>query len=119
VNLRKVLRKMEDYLVTMDVASLEILEPQTHLSVGLQRSELRKPEGTIGLKDWEHMRAFPYSGWEVPAAVENMRQEQASKWHIHMILRNGQKTSLNVCKTLSKHGDQRWRTVSLPWAGRV
>jgi hypothetical protein len=81
--------KMEDYLVAMGVASLEILEPQTHLSVGRQRPELHRPDTMIGLKDWEYMRAFHYSGWEVPAAVENKRQEQLAKWHIRMILRNG------------------------------
>ncbi len=53
---------MEDYLVTMDVASLEILEPQTRLSVGRQRPKPRRPDVTIDLKDWEHMRAFLYSG---------------------------------------------------------
>ncbi len=39
---------------------------------------------TIGLKDWERMRAFLYSGWEVPAAVENKRQEQLAKWYIRI-----------------------------------
>jgi hypothetical protein len=110
---------MEYYLVAMGVASLEILEPQTHLSMGRQRPEPRRPDMTIGLKDWERMRAFLYSGWEVPAAVKNKRQEQLAKWYIRMILRKGQKTCLNVCKTLSKHGDRRWRTTSLPWAWRV
>ncbi len=51
------------------------------------------------------MRAFLYSGREVPAAVENKRQEQLAKGHIRMILRNVQKTCWNVRKTLSKHGD--------------
>ncbi len=51
VNLRKVPRKMEDYLVAMGVASQEILEPQTRLSVGGQRPEPRRPDVTIGLKD--------------------------------------------------------------------
>jgi hypothetical protein len=92
---------MEDYHIVMGVASLEILEPQTRLSVGRQRPEPRRPDVMIGLKDWERMRALLYSGWEVPAAVENKRQEQLAKWHIWMILRNGQKTCLNVCKTLS------------------
>jgi hypothetical protein len=52
---------MEDYLVAMGVASLEILEPQTHLSVGRQRPELHRPDTMIGLKDWECMRAFRYT----------------------------------------------------------
>jgi hypothetical protein len=52
-------------LPDMSMASLEILEPQTRLSMGCQRPE-------------------PYSGWKVPAAVENKRQEQLAKWHIRM-----------------------------------
>jgi hypothetical protein len=95
VNLRKVPRKMEDYLVPMGVVSLEILELQTRLRVGRQRPEPRRPDVTIGLKDWERMRAFLYSGRKVPAAVENKRQEQVAKWHICMILRNAQKTCWN------------------------
>jgi hypothetical protein len=110
---------MEDYLVAMGVASLEILEPQIHLSVGRQRPEPCRLDTMIGLKDLECMSAFHYSGWEVPTAVENKRQEQLAKWHIRMILRNGHKTCLNVCKTLSKHGDRRWKITSLPWAWRV
>ncbi len=92
VKLRKVPRKAEDYLVAMGVASLEILEPQTRLIVGRQRSESRRPDVMIGLKDWERMRA--------------LRQEQLAKWHIHMILRNGQKTSLN----LLQDSQQAWRS---------
>jgi hypothetical protein len=53
---------MEDYLVAMGVASLEILEPHTHLSMGRQRPEPRRPDTMIGLKEWECMRAFQYSG---------------------------------------------------------
>ncbi len=71
VKLRKVPRKAEDYLVAMGVVSLEIIEPQTRLSVGRQRPEPLRPDVMIGLKDWERMRAFLYSGWEVQAAVEN------------------------------------------------
>ncbi len=41
---------------------------------------------TIGLKDWERMRAFLYSGWEIPAIVENKRQEELAKLHIRMIM---------------------------------
>ncbi len=68
----------------MGMASLEILEPQTRLSMGCQRPETCRTDVTIGLKDWECMRAFLYSGWKVPAALENKRQEQLAKWHIRM-----------------------------------
>ncbi len=56
MRLRKDPRKTEDYLFTLGVASLEVLEPQTRLGVGRQRPKPR-PGVMIRLKDWEHMRA--------------------------------------------------------------
>ncbi len=52
-------------------------------------------------------RAYLYSGWEVPGAVESKRHIQPTKWHIRMILRGRERMYLNVCTKVFISSDTR------------
>ncbi len=94
------------------------MEPETQLFLGPQKSEPRRPDMMIGMKDWEFIREFLHNDWEslevkenrkqvprFPEIGESRKQVPPLKWHIRirMVLQNGERTYLNVHKSLVNH----------------
>jgi hypothetical protein len=107
--------RLADAFLAKIASTLEIILPEGMMATRPREGDYRQPDVVIGTRDWSLLEGLLRNRWMDPNLEEALRMRSAYRWHIRIVLRDGERLYLNllVSKTVRRSRIIAWAPARL------